>query len=215
MPNCNVTEETFARLQFDRKTERYKEALLISKMLLLNYRPDITGGADNVIAILFDMNKLWEEFVYRRLKKEEAAYDITVQRQQSEKFWQTDLLTKTIRPDIVIKRNDLNETIIIDTKWKIVDDLIPADDDLKQMYIYNLFWECNRSILLYPANKARENKGDYIDYLSKPELGSKCSVQTISILNEQNKLDEMLGTKVIKLLFPFQSSKHYYKITCR
>lgn len=38
--NCTINAETFNHLQFDRKTERYKEALLISKMLILNYRPD-------------------------------------------------------------------------------------------------------------------------------------------------------------------------------
>src|SRR5206468_400901 len=88
----NVNAETFIRLQFDRKTERYKEALLISKMLLLNYRPDITGGTENVIAILFDMNKLWEEWVYRRLKKEEQAFEIEVKGQQIKDFWTSFLL---------------------------------------------------------------------------------------------------------------------------
>jgi 5-methylcytosine-specific restriction enzyme subunit McrC len=86
MSDCNVSASSFEKLVYDRKTEHYKEALLISKMLLLNYCPDITGGTENVIAILFDMNKLWEEFVYRRLKKEESKFSVTIQRQQSENF---------------------------------------------------------------------------------------------------------------------------------
>lgn len=195
--NCTVTAETFNRLQFDRKTERYKEALLISKMLLLNYRPDITGGIENVIAILFDMNKLWEEFVYRRLKQEEAAFGVTIHRQQSENFWNSRLLSrpKTIRPDIIIQRE--SEIIVIDTKWKIVEDLIPSDEDLKQMFVYNLFWKCNRSILLYPAVYQIANHGDYFHHINKGQLLNKCTVQTVSVLNKEHKLDKDFGTKLI------------------
>ena len=106
MPDCRVTVDTFNKLIFDRKSQRYKEAMLISKMLLLNYRPDITGGSENIMAILFDMNELWEEFVYRRLKKEENELGIKVQRQQSENFWKpiSHVRSKTIRPDVVITK---------------------------------------------------------------------------------------------------------------
>ncbi len=200
--NCSVTEETFNKLTYDRKTERYKEALLISKMLLLNFRPDITGGTEDVMAILFDMNKLWEEFVYRRLKKEEDETNFTVHRQQSEDFWKCDELSrpKTIRPDIVIRQNNPTQTIIVDTKWKMVEDLIPGDDDLKQMYIYNLFWDCVRSILLYPSKVANHNHGDYVDYRDKHKQHTKCSVQTISVFNDEDKLDKCFGSKLIELL---------------
>lgn len=200
LSNGVINASTFNRLQFDRKTERYKEALLISKMLLLNYRPDITGGAENVIAILFDMNKLWEEWVYRRLKKEEVLFGITVHRQQSENFWNSPVLSrpKTIRPDIVVKRNNPAQTIIIDTKWKLVDDLIPGDEDLKQMYIYNLFWNCEHSILLYPSTEKNSNTGDYMDYRNKEEHHTKCSLLTVNVLDEFCKLDKNFGTSVLK-----------------
>lgn len=196
--SCNINSETFNSLQFDRKTERYKEALLISKMLLLKYRPDITGGTENVIAILFDMNKLWEEWVFRRLKKEEVNSDISVQRQQSADFWNSDLLAspKKMRPDIII--TTFKEKIIIDTKWKIVDDLIPSDADLKQMFVYNLFWESYRSILLYPAVDNQFNHGDYVDYRDKTKQFTQCTVQTVNVLDEKNCLSVDFGKCFIK-----------------
>ncbi|MEP6728581.1 MAG: restriction endonuclease [Bacteroidota bacterium] len=199
MPDCKVSATTFEKLVFDRKTERYKEALLISKMLLLNFRPDITGGTENVIAILFDMNKLWEEFVYRRLKKEEINYGITVQRQQSANFWQPALFgrVKTIRPDIVIKTG--SEIIIIDTKWKIVEDLKPSDEDLKQMFVYNLFWTCERSILLYPSSKRASNHGKYFDFKETKKYFTECIVETINILDENSALDRALGRKIVDM----------------
>jgi 5-methylcytosine-specific restriction enzyme subunit McrC len=176
-------------------------------MLLLNYRPDITGGAENVIAILFDMNKLWEEFVYRRLKREELNFVFQIKRQQSENFWKLESSkhNKTIRPDIVIKVNE--ETIVLDTKWKIIEDLLPDDDDLKQMYIYNLFWNCNGSILLYPSAKENCVHGDYNDYRKKGEIWTRCTVQTLNILDNENKLDKLLGQRLIEKLIKPASNK--------
>jgi 5-methylcytosine-specific restriction enzyme subunit McrC len=197
MPDCRVAAATFDKLVYDRKTERYKEAMLISKMLLLNYRPDITGGSENVMAILFDMNELWEEFIYRRLKKEENEFGIKVKRQQSANFWKTDLMyrCKTIRPDVVIKKDD--KVIVLDTKWKIIDDLIPADDDLKQMFTYNLFWGCNKSVLLYPASENRSSVGNYHDFRKQEPYYTKCSIETVSVLDDSLKLDRELGKKIL------------------
>jgi 5-methylcytosine-specific restriction enzyme subunit McrC len=204
---CKVTAETFERLSFDRKTERYKEALLISKMLLLNYRPDITGGSENVMAILFDMNKLWEEFVYRRLKREENNFGITVQRQQSEAFWKSDLLMrpKTIRPDIVIHRANPKQTIVLDTKWKVLEELVPSDEDLKQMFVYNLFWDCERSILLYPANELKKGEGYYHPFPNCSKSVNQCAVITISVMNNNKKLDEAFGTNVLNAVLQLLS----------
>ena len=208
MPDCKATPNTFDKLVYNRKTVRYKGALLISKMLLLNYRPDITGGTENVIAILFDMNKLWEEFVYRRLKKEENHFDIRVQKQQSADFWKTDKLyrPKTIRPDIVITNG--KEVIIIDTKWKIVNDLVPADDDLKQMFAYNLFWNCEKSILLYPASQSQSNGGDYYDFREQDSFFTKCAVETICVLDDHQKLDKELGKRILDKI-PLLQNTYY------
>lgn len=200
LPDCAVNKHTFDKLVYDRKTERYKEAMLISQMLLLNFRPDITGGAENVIAILFDMNKLWEEFVYRRLKKEEANFSIRVHRQQSAAFWQSSIKTtpNKIRPDIVVTQN--TKTIIIDTKWKIVNDLLPSDDDLKQMFVYNLFWNCNKSVLLYPSDNGGKSSGDYHDFTKVNMHASKCAIETVSILDDNNLLDKTLGNRLAKIV---------------
>lgn len=199
LSNIKVTQETFNQIIFNRKTERYKEALLISKMLLLNYRPDLSGGNENVIAILFDMNKLWEDFVYIRLKKEESNFDMTVLPQQHQSFWTTKILgrPKTIRPDIIIKTKNPIRTIVIDTKWKVLDDLIPSDEDLRQMFVYNLYWGCNQAVLLYPSKESSNNHGDYIDFLDKELYKNKCSVHTTSVLDTNNKLNINFGANIL------------------
>lgn len=194
LPDCNVSHSTFDKLVYDRKTERYKEALLISKMLLLNYRPDITGGSENVIAILFDMNKLWEEFVYRRLLKS-AEGDISIARQQKKDFWWNaeDEYFKPVKPDIVITKN--GKTIILDTKWKIVDDNSPGDNDLKQMFVYNLLWNADKSLLVYPGN-AKNCEGSYPHFplsIERQKEGENkfynhCSLYFLQVLSIDGKL---------------------------
>ena len=207
LPDIKVTLSTFGKLIFDRKSEDYREALLISKMLLLNYRPDVSGGAENVIAVLFDMNKLWEEFIYRRLKKEEASAGVLIKRQQSTNFWKPDgtVKSKSIRPDIVITQGDKN--IVIDTKWKVLKGLIPSDDDLQQMFIYNLYWKCDKSILLYPSNFSDSGYGDYHDHNDNKQFSNKCRIEKFMII-ENKKLKENLGGEIIKkvLAIPLQNT---------
>lgn len=197
MPDCKVTDATFGKLLFDRKTERYKEALLISKMLLLNYRPDITGGSENVMAILFDMNELWEEFVYRRLVKA-ADTDVHVSRQNKKRFWynQTADFYKTVRPDIVVTKK--GRKTVLDTKWKIIDDNRPVDDDLKQMFVYNLLWDAEKSVLLYPG-KVSPSSGSYLHFAlselreekEKSDFFNHCSLAFIDLLNDNSRLVSM------------------------
>ena len=65
-------------------------------------------------------------------------------RQNRKDFWET----KRIRPDIILEKE--GKKYVLDTKWKILDEASPSDDDLKQMYVYNLYFNSERSILLYP-----------------------------------------------------------------
>ena len=67
-----VTERTFSRLPYTRNTERYRKALQLARLIILNYNPDVCGGREDVLAILLDMNSLFERYVYVQLKRAEA-----------------------------------------------------------------------------------------------------------------------------------------------
>ena len=180
----NINKSHFDKLITDRKTTPYLKAIDIAKMLILNYSPNLNSGNDNMLTLLFDMNKLWEEYIYRILQKHKPeGYQVSFQ--NSDKFWEH----KTIRPDIVITSK--TETFIIDTKWKIVDANNPSDDDLKQMFTYNLHWKAQKSLLLYPSIGQSE-KADFGNfyYKSKVEvnqesktLNNQCKLGFVSVLN--------------------------------
>ena len=154
-----VTADHFNRIPADRKSDRYAQALLIAKMLLLNYRPDITGGGNHVLALLFDMNRLWEEYVYRQLLLLNPEWDIS--RQSSVEFWKPEKQTaKTLRPDLVIN-NHKSGRIVIDTKWKMLDDDYPADADLQQLFAYAHYFKSRKMMLLYPGDVRQHTDGRY------------------------------------------------------
>ena len=87
LEDLNVTSQTFERLIFDRKSEAYREAISIAAMILLNYRPDVMSGTNYVLAILFDMNDLWEEFALRQIMRSNS-YKWDIVSQEEKPIWE-------------------------------------------------------------------------------------------------------------------------------
>ena len=87
MPDIKVSEATFEKLIFNRKTQSYKKAIDIAKLLLLKYHPDVSYGRSNVLALMFDMNLLWEKFVYVTLQKYKTG-NSKLTPQTTKLFWQ-------------------------------------------------------------------------------------------------------------------------------
>lgn len=78
-----------------------------------------------------------------------------------------------------------------------MNELTPDDGDLKQMSVYNLFWNCDRSILLYPAVHEVSGYGVYHDFREEGEFYTQCSVETVNILDEENSLDKDIGKRLL------------------
>lgn len=143
-----VSQELFDNLKFDRKTDDYQDGIKLAKLLLLNYVPNLVAGKVNALALMFDMNKLWEEYVFVMLRKALRKDGYDVKRQVSRDFWHpVSGKTKSIKPDIVIKYN--KETFVLDTKWKLPDG-VPSDGDLHQLYVYQQMFSAKKVALVYP-----------------------------------------------------------------
>ena len=144
-----VTDALFSRLSYDRKTEDYRDAIELAKLILLNYMPNLTHQRGNsVFALMFDMNRLWEEYVFIILRRQLKDYSVLAQ--NSKPFWHSSKYSKPIRPDILVMKE--NECVaVLDTKWKCPDDTKPSDADLKQMYVYHDYWNTVRTALIYPG----------------------------------------------------------------
>ena len=153
--SVEIRKEHFARIVYGRRTERYREALEFARMIILQHSPRLRGGASELLALLFDMNVLWEEYI-GAIAKRSAPDGSCVRLQNSRLFWRAPGHRRSLRPDIVIERAG-EPFLIVDTKWKIPRDGRPSDADLKQMFAYNELFGVERSVLLYPTQaRARD-----------------------------------------------------------
>ena len=139
-----------------------------------------------MLALLFDMNQLWEEYIFRMLVRSKPE-NCKVSFQNSQVFWKTQTYSKTIRPDLVITTtvNGKTENIVIDTKWKIIDYQNPADDDLKQMFAYNIYWNADKSMLLYP--KTADSPEPWGSFLKGKEYAHHCKLGFVDVMDNVNK----------------------------
>lgn len=190
--NINIQKKHFDKIVIDRKNNDYQKSIDIAKIIILNYSPSLNYGNDNLLTLLFDMNALWEEYIFRILKKHKTE-DIEISFQNSNKFWEN----KTIRPDIVLKIN--SETFVIDTKWKIIEANNPSDDDLKQMFVYNLLWQAEKTLLLYPKINQIDSEFGIFHYNN---LGKKCKLGFVDITNEQTiKNSKVLANEIFAKMY--------------
>lgn len=192
-----TTEAIFSKVPKSRKTFPYETALSIARLIILNYAPNISSGSEKMLALLFDMNSLWQEYVLVRLKQAAQDTGIEVYGQKSKDFWNN----ISIRPDIVLQKGGV-VLLIIDTKWKNIDQAKPSTHDLRQMYVYNDYWNSSKSLLLYPRNEigALRTLFDPFKSLEAGKDHHQCGLGKISVLNAEGKLDLDLGKKILDLV---------------
>ncbi len=160
-----VTGETFDRVRLGRTTARYENALVLARMLLEHSGPQLRAGRSKVFALLFDMNVLWERYVVALFRR--AARDgLEVSTQERHPFWRGGVHRRGVRPDIVVRARAGKEVLLIaDTKWKVIGDGPPGDDDLQQMFVYNELLGGGRAVLIYPGAGGASGgsaRGDYV-----------------------------------------------------
>jgi 5-methylcytosine-specific restriction enzyme subunit McrC len=196
--SIQATETTFSKVPKNRKTAPYETALAIARLIILNYAPNISSGSEKMLALLFDMNSLWEEYILVRLKQAVTSDEIAIYGQQSKGFWNGN----SLRPDIVIEKGTgaAKQTFVIDTKWKNIDYSKPSSNDLRQMYVYNEYWQSDKSMLLYPSTRTSFEATDFkaFDALNGKDSHHACGLGKVSVFDaDGNGLDEGIGGVVL------------------
>lgn len=199
--NRSITAKQLNTIQLNRKSNSYKTAIDLARLIILNYSPDISSGKEKMLSLLFDMNQLWEEYILRKLQKACENTDIEVSGQESKPFWGAN----SLKPDIVLRKG--SKTYIIDTKWKRPQKSSASVNDLRQMYAYCRFWNAEKAMLLYPGetseNKFKSYKTD--DYSLNVENNSlkinhQCKMGFISVLDNKGNLQDSIAPNVLTLL---------------
>lgn len=160
----NNYAKDIAKIAIDRNTRDYEIPLRWSKIFLMNKSFTTFSGNTASRSLLFPMEKVFEAYVAKNLRKtlSDLDWDISI---QDKGFYLFDSPKQfALRPDIVITRENGNR-IILDTKWK---SLIKnpqknygiSQADMYQMYAYSKKYDTPEIWLLYPMNEEMQSACD-------------------------------------------------------
>jgi 5-methylcytosine-specific restriction enzyme subunit McrC len=139
----------------DRTRRRWEICATLARLFLLSSYQAAHGDAQQGIALLFDMNVLFEVYVAALARRICAPLGYKVHAQGPQRCLArsaADLGAFQTKPDLTIERDGI--TIVADTKWKRLDPTRPyfdvAQADAYQMHGYAHVYRSHSSILLYP-----------------------------------------------------------------
>ncbi len=169
-PNYVAADE-FTRSATGKRDQNFIALINLASMFLRQLRPEFDGQKNNkVFSILFDMNELFEEFIFHVLKRNEARLGIEVSAQRKRKLvsaernllesgeWEERNLFDTFT-DIIVKLKN-GSKFIIDTKYKLISSSKNhygiSNQDAYQVLAYRQIHQENeidpKVVLLYPKN---------------------------------------------------------------
>ena len=170
----------FQRMTKDRNTTHYSLLLKWSRIFLDNLGLQPIQGTNIAYVFLFPMEKLYESFVYHKLKARLPKGWSLVFQDGSRHLFDSGKIN--LRPDMVLRGD--GRTIVLDTKWKDPNNGISVQD-LYQMYIYSVKYRSERTILLYPECKD-------LDY-SDAENSVHISSMSFNIEESSKSAEAILG----------------------
>ena len=178
----------------------YKQAISWSEVFLMNKSFTNFSGNSKNIAILFPMERIFEDYVGYLMKKyadghkiktQDKSYYLVSNHKDKNKF--------RLKPDIVATNEINNEQIIFDTKWKLLDESKEkknyniSQSDMYQLYAYGKKYDLKNGlstepklVLLYPSNPNFQKP--LADFIYEGEL--ILSVLPFNLKNSLSKIDE-------------------------
>ena len=193
--SMNYTAD-FSKVRINRSNRDYEMIMQWSKVFLLNKSFTTFSGNNNSRALLFSMEKVYESYVAKHLKKilGEDGWNVSSQDRGYYLFTKPRLQFALI-PDIVCKRGE--RTIIMDTKWKklVNNERINygiSQSDMYQMYAYSKKYKASEIWLLYPLNDEMKEHSE-ISFNSGD--GTTVNIYFVDLENIQSSL-EVLRNKI-------------------
>lgn len=151
----NFTSEAVEGLAFDRLNQRWQPVFKRCGDFLRALHPNVTAGGMPALALLFDMNRLFEGYVTWRMRR--TFKDHHIQAQGPRRYLAVNEVGREVfqlRPDISVLHG-AQVVAIADAKWKILNlkerKLGISSADLYQLVSYAQRYQCQRLALIYPA----------------------------------------------------------------
>lgn len=137
------------KIKLSRQQQMFEKPFKLAKMFVENSSIDLSKNKFENVTLVWDMNKLFEEFIYQVIRRKIEVVSAKAQAQKR----LLDKKNRITKADIIVETD--KEKIIIDTKYK---KLLSFDDvsnaDLYQVGMYCVIHDEEslkpRAILLYP-----------------------------------------------------------------
>ena len=158
-----IVLDDFKRINLTRLNKTYEPILNLCKIFIGLSSLELSADKIKTFSFVFDMNVLFEEFIGEFIKKSfyQDYSSITLQQPVrsliEEKYLDNALVARDIfklRPDIVLCQTDKIPSVIVDTKYKILNNADKKEGvsqaDLYQMNAYAQKYNCQDIVLLFP-----------------------------------------------------------------
>ncbi len=208
----------------NRLFSNYKQALSWSEVFLMNKSFTNFSGDSKNVAILFPMERIFEDYIGYLMKTYADGHEIKTQDKSYYLVDKRKVLGKVeqkpkfrLKPDIVATNEINQEQIIFDTKWKILDESKEnknyniSQSDMYQLYAYGKKYSLNNTfsnepklVLLYPSNPNFKKQLD--DFIYEGEL--VLIVVPFDLKNSLSKNDEQ--KEMNKILGSISKTTMYY-----
>ncbi len=149
----------FKKVRIDRQMKDYEQILQWCKLFLKRESFTSFKGKSVAFALLFDMNRVFEDYVAHCLKKDDSIKELRTQ--VSEKSLLINPTRFRLKPDL--KYTNEGQNIIGDTKWKLLTSSRGmSQSDIYQMYAYgNKYDDIKEIHLIYPWNEDFPQEREY------------------------------------------------------
>lgn len=180
------------KIKLSRNQELFKKPFNLAKMFVEKTSVDLSKNKFENITLIWDMNKLFEEFIFEIMKKNESEFGWTFTAQKGKRLLAGDDNKKRNTYVDIYAEND-KDKIILDTKYKIftgTDDFSNAD--VFQVSTYCLLHNADKAVLIYPRwNKGVPNVPSF--KLNTDEKDIKINFKTVDLCytNLKQHLEEI------------------------
>jgi 5-methylcytosine-specific restriction enzyme subunit McrC len=149
----------FNLCQTDRSITHYKKSLVWCRVFLLGNSFTSYSGSDVAIALLFPMEKVFEQFIASMIRLLVGS-DVVINTQHAHySLFEQPKKSFSLKPDIYLQTH--KKCILMDTKWKILNvnenNFGISQSDMYQMYAYGKKYKADRVVLLYPLTEGFQN----------------------------------------------------------
>lgn len=182
------------KIKLTRNQELFKKPFNLAKMFMEQANVDLSKNKFENITLVWDMNKLFEEFIFEIMKRNKTEWGWNFAAQKGKKLLcgSNDNKKRNIFIDILAQNKNDGRKIIIDTKYKkfqSLDDFSNAD--VFQVSTYCLLHNANHAILLYP--RWGNTEPDISDYYLNTENGKEYKINFKTVNLKYDNLKDKIG----------------------